>query len=93
LNRALVGLCALCRSQQARVLPASSRIQQEGEAKLVSPITMENIADAVLDAGLASRADVDQVIVQLYELARDPRTVMSIPRVVQAWGYNADVLP
>lgn len=60
----------------------------DGEAKLMSPLTMENIADAVLAAGLASRSEVDQLIADLYEYARSPRTVMSLPRVVQAWGYR-----
>jgi SAM-dependent methyltransferase len=58
----------------------------EGEVKLLNPLTMENIADNVLAAGLASRAEVDQAIAELYAYARDPRTVMSLPRVVQAWG-------
>jgi predicted O-methyltransferase YrrM len=60
----------------------------EGEVKLVTPITMENIADAVLGAGLASSGELDEVIVELYAFARNPRTVMSLPRVVQAWGYR-----
>jgi SAM-dependent methyltransferase len=59
----------------------------DGEVKLISPITMENIADAVLAEGLGSHDEVDQIITTLYEFARDPRTVMSLPRVVQAWGY------
>ena len=61
----------------------------EGEVKLVIPVTMENIADAVVAAGLASRAEVEQVIAELYEVARDTRTVLSLPRIVQAWGYQA----
>src|SRR5262249_36132350 len=59
-----------------------------GGVKLVNRITMENIADAVLAAGLATSAEVDQVLAELYEAARDSRTVMSLPRVVQAWGYR-----
>lgn len=61
----------------------------EGEVKLVSPLTMENIADTVLEAGLASQGEVDQVITELYDFARNPRTVMSLPRIVQVWGYRA----
>jgi hypothetical protein len=61
----------------------------EGEVKLVIPVTMENIADAVVAAGLAPRAEVEQVVTELYEVARDTRTVLSLPRVVQAWGYRA----
>jgi SAM-dependent methyltransferase len=60
----------------------------EGEVKLVNPITMENIADTVLAAGLASRGEIDQIISSLYEYARDSKTVMSVARIVQAWGHQ-----
>jgi SAM-dependent methyltransferase len=60
----------------------------EGEVKLINPLTMENIVDAVLAEGLASKEEVDRVINDLYQFSRDPRTVASSPRVVQAWGYR-----
>ena len=62
----------------------------EGEVKLVNPITLQNIAEAVRNEGLATSAELDKVVEELYELARDPRTVVSVARVVQAWGYRAD---
>jgi hypothetical protein len=52
-----------------------------GEVKLMAPLTMENIADAVLVAGLASRAELDRLVHELYEFARDPDTVIGGPRV------------
>jgi SAM-dependent methyltransferase len=58
----------------------------DGEVKLINPITMENVADSVLAEGLATRNEVDKVIAELYELSRDSRTVVSLPRVIQAWG-------
>jgi SAM-dependent methyltransferase len=60
----------------------------EGEVKLLTAVTMENIADSVVTEGLAGRNEVDDVIARLYELARDSRTFLSVPRVVQAWGYR-----
>ena len=57
------------------------------ESKLMAPLTMENIADSVLAEGLASPAEVDQLVHELYDFARDPDTVISGPRVVQSWGY------
>jgi SAM-dependent methyltransferase len=60
----------------------------DNEAKLICPLTMENIADAVLAEGLASPAEVEETITALYEFARNPRTVLSVTRVVQAWGYR-----
>lgn len=60
----------------------------EGEMKLMAPITMESIADAVLAEGLASREEIDAIVGELYACAADPTTLMSLPRVVQAWGKS-----
>lgn len=60
----------------------------EGEVKLMAPITMENIAGSVLAHDLASRQEIDSIVSDLYAVADDHRTVMSLPRVVQAWGYR-----
>jgi SAM-dependent methyltransferase len=57
-----------------------------GEVKLLNAVTMENIADSVVADGIASRAEVEELVAELYEFGRDPRTVVSISRVVQAWG-------
>lgn len=61
----------------------------DGEVKLLNPITLQSIADVVLAEGLATSAEIERVIAELYEFARSTRTVVSIPRVVQAWGYRA----
>jgi hypothetical protein len=53
----------------------------------MAPLTIENIADSVLAEGLASRAGVDRLVHDLYEFSRDTDTVISGPRVVQAWSY------
>jgi hypothetical protein len=58
-----------------------------GEVKLIIAITMENIADAVLQHGLASREDIDELVRELYAFAQDPRTIAGTPRGVQSWGY------
>ena len=68
------------------VQPAGS----DGEVKLLNPLTMENIADAVLGEGLASADEVDRLVAELYEFARTPGTVASMPRVVEAWGCRPD---
>jgi ubiquinone/menaquinone biosynthesis C-methylase UbiE len=57
-----------------------------GELKLLTPITMENIADAVVAEGLASQAEIDGIVAELHEYARDPGTVGCTPRIVEAWG-------
>jgi SAM-dependent methyltransferase len=61
-------------------------IGMAGEVKLMNPITMENIADAVLEEGLATRAEIDEIVRELYAFAADQGTVAGVPRIVQAWG-------
>jgi hypothetical protein len=58
----------------------------QGEPKLLTPLTMENIAGAVLEDGLATQQEIDSLIRELYEFAADPGTLAGTPRVVQAWG-------
>jgi ubiquinone/menaquinone biosynthesis C-methylase UbiE len=60
----------------------------EGDAKLVTPMTMENIRAAVVGAGLATDAEVDALAQQLHDYAADPESLAGMPRVVQAWGLR-----
>jgi SAM-dependent methyltransferase len=58
----------------------------DGDVKLLNALTMENIADAVVLDGLASRDEVDQLVAALFEEARDARTFASMTRTIQVWG-------
>jgi SAM-dependent methyltransferase len=58
----------------------------EGEVKLLNALTMENIADAVLEDQLATRDEIDETVRELYEYAADEMTIAGAPRIVQAWG-------
>ncbi len=58
----------------------------EGEVTQLAALTMQNIGDALLDAGLASHAEIDEVVRVLWELSADGRTFQSLPRIVQTWG-------
>ena len=58
----------------------------EGEVKLITPLTMENIADTVVSLGLSSRDEVATLVQELYAFAADPNTLGGTPRIVQAWG-------
>jgi hypothetical protein len=57
-----------------------------GEGKFIHQVTLAAIADAVIAERLASRAEIDALIVELDEFVRDPRTVVALPRVFQAWA-------
>jgi len=58
----------------------------DGDVKQIAAITMENLADALLDSGLAAADDIRGLTAQLVAAAADSRTLMSLPRIVQAWG-------
>jgi predicted O-methyltransferase YrrM len=58
----------------------------DGEITVVAPLTLENVADAIVQAQLATREEVERTIDELYEFARADGTLMSLPRIVQAWG-------
>jgi hypothetical protein len=62
---------------------------REGDAKLILPLTFERIAHAAVSQGLATAQDVEQLITELYAYHADPTTLMSTPRIVQAWGVSA----
>jgi predicted O-methyltransferase YrrM len=62
---------------------------REGEGKFLAAVTMQHVRDAVISAGLASPKEVDAIVAQLEEFARDLRTIVSLSRVVQVWGRRA----
>ena len=60
-----------------------------GEGKLMAPITMSRISDALIAEGLASEVEVQQILAGLNKIAADAETVMSLPRIFQVWGKRA----
>ncbi|MGC2626663.1 MAG: methyltransferase domain-containing protein [Candidatus Udaeobacter sp.] len=61
-----------------------------GEGKLMAPITMSRIADALVAEGLAAESEVQQILTELNHIAADSETVISLPRVFQVWGKRAN---
>jgi ubiquinone/menaquinone biosynthesis C-methylase UbiE len=62
----------------------------EGNAKRIHQLTLENISEAVLKANVATQGELDALIAELAAFAQDPETLISLPRVVQAWGYRRE---
>jgi 2-polyprenyl-3-methyl-5-hydroxy-6-metoxy-1,4-benzoquinol methylase len=60
-----------------------------GEVKLIAPLTLEAVANAVIGAGLATAEEIGGVVDELYAEARRDGVVQSLPRIVQAWGRLA----
>lgn len=50
---------------------------------------LEAIADAVLEAGLATTAELNATVDDLYAVVKLEGTGVSGPRVVPAWGRRA----
>ena len=63
----------------------------QGEGKLMAPITMTRISDALIGEGLASKDEVQQILTGLHVAAADSETVMSLPRIFQVWGKRSKV--
>lgn len=61
----------------------------EGDVKLVSPLTMENIKDAAIAEGLTTLEEADEIVDALYAYAADVNALGGLPRVVQAWGRRS----
>ena len=60
----------------------------EGGIKLLTCVTLESIAEAVVGDGLITDEKLRETIEELYAFARDPHTVLGGPRVFQAWGRS-----
>ncbi|MFI6996515.1 methyltransferase [Nocardia sp. NPDC050175] len=54
--------------------------------KLVHVLTLESIADAALDAGLVSAAEMAAMLADLRAAVDDSSMVLAAPRIVQAWA-------
>lgn len=61
----------------------------DGDVKLVAALTMEGIAEAVLNDGLATPEEVRHLVSVLNENAHDRGVFASITRVIQVWGRRA----
>lgn len=47
---------------------------------------MKNIAGSVVAAGLASQAEAEQLVAELYDYAQTSGTIGCMPRVVEVWA-------
>ncbi|HEY2396531.1 MAG TPA: methyltransferase domain-containing protein [Rudaea sp.] len=61
----------------------------EGDGKYVAAITMARIADSVVAEGLAGEDEIEDVVAGLSAAAKDPETVMGLPRIFQSWGKRS----
>ena len=57
-----------------------------GEGKLMAPLTMSRISDALTAEGLATESEAQWILNELNHAAADCDTVISLPRIFQVWG-------
>lgn len=55
----------------------------EGDVKVLTALTMENIVDAVVHEGLTDRAEADRLVGELYDFGYQPGTICSTPRIFE----------
>ncbi len=60
----------------------------EGGIKLLTCITLEYIAEAVLADGLTSEGELVETIEELRRFSDNPHTILGGPRVFQVWARN-----
>ena len=61
----------------------------QGEGKLMAPLTMARISDALIAERFATKDEVQQILTELDYAAADSETVISLPRIFQVWGKRA----
>ncbi len=59
-----------------------------GESKVMPALTLENIRGTAVRHGVATEDEIDRLVDHLYALARDERTFVANPRMVQVIGVN-----
>jgi SAM-dependent methyltransferase len=74
-------------------LSVSQLTSVDGESKLLPHSTIAATADAIVDEGIATRAEVDSALADLLDFAADPGSVCGSPRTVQAWSRRASQAP
>lgn len=61
----------------------------KGEGKLMAPLTMSRISEALIAEELATKDEVRQILADLNQVAADSETLISLPRIFQVWGKRS----
>lgn len=58
-------------------------VATDGDVKLIQHVTLLRTADAIVQASLATRAEIDALSADLYTISTDGESLMALPRIVQ----------
>jgi ubiquinone/menaquinone biosynthesis C-methylase UbiE len=76
--------------RRVRLVDVSLHLAQpifmEGEAKRICQITLDNIREPVVAAGLATEDELDGLAAEMDDFASDPTTMVAFPRIYQVAG-------
>lgn len=61
----------------------------QGDGKLMAPLTVSRISEALIAEELATEDEVQQILTELNQVAADSETLLSLPRIFQVWGKRA----
>lgn len=61
-------------------------IRRDGEAKSLARSTLESSSDAIVSAGVATRAEVAAAVTALAQFTDDPGSSIAGPRIFQVWA-------
>jgi hypothetical protein len=67
-------------------LTVVQRVNAEGEAKSMPYRTIATTREAILGAGIATEAEIDEALAGLAVVAADSSTIVGSPRLFQAWA-------
>ncbi|MDM9382386.1 methyltransferase domain-containing protein [Chlorogloeopsis sp. ULAP01] len=62
-----------------------------GDNKRLVDLLLSEAADALLEAGLTTREEIDKMLTEIRMLAADENTVFGIPRVTQIWARKSQL--
>ncbi len=66
----------------------TQRLLRDGPTKQIPVLTLQESADAMIDAGVATRQEVDAAVATLAAFAADPTTIYAGPRHIEAWAQK-----
>jgi ubiquinone/menaquinone biosynthesis C-methylase UbiE len=86
----LYGMCAAAGLSDVHVRVVQPVHYGDDIGKTLSLSTLVNISDSIIAESLATVSELQEVIAALTAHSEDPQSVISVPRIFQVWGRQAN---
>jgi SAM-dependent methyltransferase len=73
------------------VVNVSQPTAMSGDVKSLMLLTLQRMWESILEEDVASRPELEQIAADLHDFCDEPTTLLSVPRVIQAWGRKRAV--